>query len=345
MEKLISRKRFVIIEIFFVIYTIIALIMSFYIAYFSKMTLLYKIIICYILLSTSAGSIFESYKKYKKEWFDKAIPKVFSKKGFIVIQVLFSSQIDSFLLQKILDIIFIPFDMRFFSYFYSLDHIKSISKIRKYDVKDILKILERLDFKEKFILNIFHNHSISFSILLFKNKGRKYNEIALEIDLDNTILIGVEDYIFRVTNYLSSNLNSIYGRILFSHKRNISNGYYSIEDIFEERISKAEFGNRLDNQEYLISNVPGIYWGNILNKNHIEKLGGIERIRKDFSKYIIRQLDNEGVYIQVSDYVKNYERNLESVMELEKFFINVIDYSIKLEYIRDWAIIVKSLNE
>lgn len=63
------------------------------------------------------------------------------------------------------------------------------------------------------------------------------------------------------------------------------------------------------------------YWGNFLNRSHLKKLGGLNRVKKEAPVYLVEELQN-GAYLQLTkslnDYgKKDYENKLK---ELDKYF-------------------------
>ncbi|KMQ50577.1 hypothetical protein CHISP_2570 [Chitinispirillum alkaliphilum] len=67
--------------------------------------------------------------------------------------------------------------------------------------------------------------------------------------------------------------------------------------------------------------VRGYYWGNIISKKHIEKLGGVSSVIK-YSPGIVKKLSENMFYLQLADDVFNF--TYEQLRELKSFFKPVL---------------------
>jgi len=51
------------------------------------------------------------------------------------------------------------------------------------------------------------------------------------------------------------------------------------------------------------------YWANFLNSTHIKKIGGIEKIKKECPVFLVEELSNKNVYIQLTEKIEDFGTN------------------------------------
>lgn len=66
----------------------------------------------------------------------------------------------------------------------------------------------------------------------------------------------------------------------------------------------------------------GYSWGNYLSKNHVELLGGIEKIKKEAPVYLVKPLSDNGVYLQLTEKVD--EVLDEDLRKLKRYFQHIL---------------------
>ncbi|AQS08728.1 hypothetical protein CLOBY_08380 [Clostridium saccharobutylicum] len=62
----------------------------------------------------------------------------------------------------------------------------------------------------------------------------------------------------------------------------------------------------------------GYSWGNYLSENHVELLGGIEKIKKEAPVYLVKPLSDDGAYLQLTEMVD--EVSDEDLRKLKRYF-------------------------
>lgn len=190
------------------------------------------------------------------------------------------------------------------------------SKEIKYNEKNLYKIDELLKQKGIIIigLRLIYNEKYYFSFFItldYQYYLSKYipdiivaNSISLSIDLNNNpnfLSIEAQNKIIDFFKYLFISCNS-------------STGYISIEPKYSSltpNISPLEHMLELDykiHSQKLDKLARGYFWGNMISKEHIKSLGGIENIKMHAPGEVI-VIENNGrqyVYIQLSNDINDY---------------------------------------
>ncbi len=199
------------------------------------------------------------------------------------------------------------------------------------------KRIDRNEFIEDF--NKITHFSISFfdkNISIYSNE--EYNIHLTIFPKTKTVPANVElqfksknlaDKIIEVikTTFLK---DFIYGFIFVSDSWNKTSMQTSLipispwkpgTNIFDETPEEKELLFYQVNQDKVYKGIFQAYWGNLLNKNHVEQLGGITKIKKFAPVFLVEELSNDEAYLQLtespSDFgTKDYEEKLK---QLDKF--------------------------
>ncbi len=75
------------------------------------------------------------------------------------------------------------------------------------------------------------------------------------------------------------------------------------------------------NEEKVNTFVFKAYWGNFLNKNHMQKLGGLNRVKKEAPVFLVKEISGGRIYLQLTESYKDFGRK---------------DYETKLEILNDY---------
>src|SRR5205807_5339263 len=95
---------------------------------------------------------------------------------------------------------------------------------------------------------------------------------------------------------------------------------------FTQTDVEKELGFYQANIDKLDEYIAKAYWGNFLNNNHMEKLGGIGKVRKEAPVALVEPLPNGGAYVQLTGLPYNFaeESYPKSLSALDTYFQTLI---------------------
>jgi hypothetical protein len=108
---------------------------------------------------------------------------------------------------------------------------------------------------------------------------------------------GDQELVARMAKRAAVELQAAYGYITVD--------YAGLESPYELSISRTSFWGLKECAEF----VRGYYWGNFLSAQHIERLGGLDRIQREAPRVLVEALENEPllVYLQLTEDLDSFD--------------------------------------
>lgn len=343
---LLSKKQFWILETLIWLYLLIALTINIYIYYFNKnLSVISKIIITILSFGLWGGSFsIQTFKQYKKDFLNNFYPITNSKKGFIILQLLFkdNATLNLHHLISFLNIMknFVSMNGLYFC-FSGLNDI-NLSTPKEFNLtafKDYLSCFKDEIPSKLFIFDI-NRINISFNLFNCKN-FEKIREFSIEINLDKNTIFNLEEHLNKIIFFLCSKMNYVYGRVFLKHNRNlISQSYY----IDNKQFNKIDYEFDKCKATKLEDFIPDIYWVNLINSHHAAKINKEELSMIKNNVFMLYELPNNGYYIQLTKYINEVEKGYvqEKMNKIKIIFNEIMDPKLQniIVYKFDYAKII-----
>lgn len=213
------------------------------------------------------------------------------------------------------------------------------AKSKKLNIKNkdslIQECIQR-EYKTLFFYNgNFNNHPPSvFSIDIDKDNDLDNSLSRLEFKLEEFHDLN-PGLLTTINTYLSSIKNFWYGYTLITNIN--SNNFHS--EISWIPIStwnsqsprynadlETELGFYQSNVDKFETHIAKAYWGNFLNRKHVEKLGGIFHIKSKAPVYLVQELPDGGAYLQLTEDPNEFlqKKPKEKLMKLDNYLSQLI---------------------
>ncbi len=128
-------------------------------------------------------------------------------------------------------------------------------------------------------------------------KGGSCHEISLFLPLN----FPKKDEIINLIKRKFLEFKCVYGYINPVLSFNISpvESIWVLSEYTKEKEGIFDIPDNVGNSDYYNNKIKGTQWGNFLTKGHIKQLGGIQNIKNNLKYFIIQEISNECVYIQM----------------------------------------------
>lgn len=128
-------------------------------------------------------------------------------------------------------------------------------------------------------------------------RGKSCHEISLFLPLD----FPRKDEIIHLLKKKFIDLNCVYGYINPVLSFNISpvESIWVLSEYTKEKEGIFDIPDNVGNSEYYNNKIKGTQWGNFLTKEHIKQLRGIQNIKNNLKDFIIQEISDKCVYIQM----------------------------------------------
>lgn len=128
-------------------------------------------------------------------------------------------------------------------------------------------------------------------------RGESCHEISIFLPLDFT----KKEEVINLVKKKFLEFKCIYGYINPAISFNVSpvESIWVLTEYTKEKNGIFDIPDNTGNSDYYNNKVKGTQWGNFLTKEHIKQLGGIYKIKSDLKNFIIEEISDECIYIQM----------------------------------------------